>query len=302
MTRPGDEDRAESREASGREASASPTTANSAMAQAGRAAPPPGQVTPRPGRVTDPGDRRALRYELFLLLAVTFGASGVRAALRLVEALTDPRPLSEQEAMLNQSQSHLAWLDPAFQIISSGVLFAWGGLASFLLIRHLPPRPGLRLRMRARDWAHGAGLAALIGLPGLAFYALAVHVGASKVVVPSGLDEHWWTLPALLLNAWANGVAEELIVVAWLVSRLRQLGARWPAIFLGSAVLRASYHLYQGVSAGLGNAVMGVVFVEYFRRTGRVWPLIIAHGLIDTVAFVGYAVADGTLNLGWLGL
>ena len=250
-----------------------------------------------------PRDRRALRVELALLLAVTFGASGLRATLRLVEALTDPTPLNEQEALLNQSQSHLAWLDPAFQLITSGVLLAWGGLAAFLLLRHLPPqsaehppsRAGLRLRIRAKDWPHGAGLAALIGLPGLAFYALAVHLGASKVVVPSGLGEHWWTLPSLLLNAWANGVAEELIVVAWLATRLRQLNVRWPAIFAASALLRASYHLYQGVSAGLGNAVMGLVFIEYFRRTGRVWPLIIAHGLIDTVAFAGYALGGGDL-------
>ena len=264
-----------------------------------------------------PRDRRALRVELALLLAVTFGASGLRAILRLVEALTDPTPLNEQEALLNQSQSHLVWLDPAFQLITSGVLLAWGGLAVFLLLRHLPPqsasrqpartqpdpsRPTLRLRPRAKDWSRGAALAALIGLPGLAFYALAVHLGASKVVVPSGLGEHWWTLPSLLLNAWANGVAEELIVVAWLATRLRQLNVRWPAIFAGSALLRASYHLYQGVSAGLGNAVMGLVFIEYFRRTGRVWPLIIAHGLIDTAAFAGYVLADGHLGLGWLGL
>ena len=254
-----------------------------------------------------PRDRRALRVELAFLLAVTFGASGLRAILRLVEALTDPTPLNEQEALLNQSQSHLAWLDPAFQLITSGVLFAWGGLAAFLLLRHLPPQPAppqpaLRLRLRAEDWPHGAGLAALIGLPGLAFYALAVQLGASKVVVPSGLGEHWWTLPSLLLNAWANGVAEELIVVAWLATRLRQLNVRWPGIFAASALLRASYHLYQGVSAGLGNAVMGLVFIEYFRRTGRVWPLIIAHGLIDTAAFAGYVLADGHLGLGWLGL
>ena len=77
---------------------------------------------------------------------------------------------------------------------------------------------------------------------------------------------------------------------------------RWPGIFAASALLRASYHLYQGVSAGLGNAVMGLVFIEYFRRTGRVWPLIIAHGLIDTAAFAGYVLADGHLGLGWLGL
>jgi membrane protease YdiL (CAAX protease family) len=43
---------------------------------------------------------------------------------------------------------------------------------------------------------------------------------------------------------------------------------------------------------------MGVVFGVVWRRTGRLWPLIVAHGIIDTVAFVGYALAAG--HLGWL--
>ena len=42
---------------------------------------------------------------------------------------------------------------------------------------------------------------------------------------------------------------------------------------------------------------MGLVFVWFFYRTGRVWPLIIAHGLIDTVAFVGYQMLGSTPGL-----
>lgn len=237
-------------------------------------------------------DRRALRWELGLLLTVTFGASGVRAVLRLVEAVSQPEALNEQQATLNRQQSGLWWLDPAFQLVSTGVLFAWGGMAVFLLLRHVPPPAGWmtwRLRWRG-DWAHGVGLAAVIGLPGLVFYFAAVQLSLSKQVVPSGLDDNAWELPLLVLNSWANGFAEEVIVVAWLAVRLRQLRVSWAWVFVASAGLRASYHLYQGFSAGLGNAVMGVVYLWYFKKTGRIWPLVIAHGLIDTVAFVGYAV------------
>jgi membrane protease YdiL (CAAX protease family) len=65
-----------------------------------------------------------------------------------------------------------------------------------------------------------------------------------------------------------------------------------------SSLLRAAYHLYQGFGAGLGNLAMGLVFGYVWQRTGRLWPLIVAHGLIDTVAFVGYALAAG--HLSWL--
>jgi membrane protease YdiL (CAAX protease family) len=65
-----------------------------------------------------------------------------------------------------------------------------------------------------------------------------------------------------------------------------------------SSLLRGAYHLYQGFGAGLGNIAMGLVFGYAWQRTKRLWPLVIAHGLIDTVAFVGYALLTG--HLGWL--
>ncbi len=240
---------------------------------------------------TSTRDRTALRWELLLVLGITFGTSGLRAIARLVEATVSPEALNDQKTTLNQAQSTLPWLDPILQLLSSGVLFAWGGLAIFLLLRHLPiPALVRSWRMRGRDWLHGAGLAAIIGLPGLAFYLGAVHLGLSKQVVPTGLDESWWRFPLLIVNSWANGFAEELVVVAWLSTRLRQLRISWAWVFAASALLRGSYHLYQGYSAGLGNIIMGVIYLWYFKRTGRIWPLVIGHGLIDTVAFVGYAV------------
>ena len=44
--------------------------------------------------------------------------------------------------------------------------------------------------------------------------------------------------------------------------------------------------------------VMGLVFGYAWCRTGRLWPLVIAHGIIDSVAFVGYTLLAG--RIGWL--
>ena len=38
---------------------------------------------------------------------------------------------------------------------------------------------------------------------------------------------------------------------------------------------------------------MGLLYGWYFHRTGKVWPLVIAHFLIDAIAFVGYAALFG---------
>ncbi len=241
-------------------------------------------------------DKRRLHAEILIVLAVTFGMSGVRAVLRLIDDLLAPVPLNEQEVTLNVTQSELAWLDLALQLCSAGVLFAWGALALFLLAGDgvRPARP------RWSDLGWGAGLAALIGLPGLVLYVVAVQTGLSKVVVPTGLTHPEIELPVLLLWSLANAFGEEVVVVMWLTLRLRGLGWPLPAILAGSSLLRGSYHLYQGVSAGFGNIVMGLVYCWFYWRTGRIWPLVIAHFLIDAVAFVGYTALGG--DLGWLGL
>ena len=110
-------------------------------------------------------------------------------------------------------------------------------------------------------------------------------------MVASPLDAAWWTVPLLLLAAVRAGLTEEVIFIAYLFDRLRRLGWSWWAIILSTAALRGAYHAYQGVGAIVGNFVMGVVFGWCYRRWGRVMPLVIAHTLLDIVAFVGYPLA-----------
>ncbi|MFH0411444.1 CPBP family intramembrane glutamic endopeptidase [Corynebacterium sp. L4756] len=227
-----------------------------------------------------------IRAEILIVLAITFGISGVRAILRLVDSLLDPAPLNEQSVTLNAPQSDLAWLDIALQLCSAGVLFAYGALALFLLAGS-----GVILsRPESKDAAWGAGLAALIGIPGLVFYVSAVHLGLSKEIIPTAFSNPWVEAPTLLLWSGANAFGEEIVVVMYLMTRLRYLGWSLPAMIAASSILRGSYHLYQGVSAGFGNIIMGVVFCYFYHRTGRIWPLVIAHFLIDAVAFLGYSL------------
>ena len=42
---------------------------------------------------------------------------------------------------------------------------------------------------------------------------------------------------------------------------------------------------------------MGLVFAEFFRRTRRTGPLIVAHTVMDVVVFVGYALLGPALGL-----
>ncbi|KAA8969815.1 type II CAAX endopeptidase family protein [Mycobacterium sp.] len=242
--------------------------------------------------------RRDLRIELVIVLGVTFGVSAATSVLQLADAVL--RNLGMQRIPLNPQRSYFDLIDLGLNMALVVQLIAWGGLGVYLLWRTgLPPaRIGLGRPRWGADLLGGAALAALIGLPGLALYVGARTLGLNAAVIPSGLGDTWWRIPMLVTIAFANGWAEEIIVVGYLLIRLRQLGMHDGTALVWSSLLRGFYHLYQGFGAGLGNAVMGLVFGHRWQRTGRLWPLVIAHGLIDTVAFVGYALLAG--HLGWL--
>ena len=75
------------------------------------------------------------------------------------------------------------------------------------------------------------------------------------------------------------------------LARLRELAVPLWAIIVLQALLRGTYHLYQGFGAFIGNVAMGLIFGAIYARTGRLAALIVGHTLIDAVAFVGYPVA-----------
>lgn len=253
-------------------------------------------MTGPPDELTDSG-RRAIRVEIVVVLAVTFGLSAYTALVSLTEAVI--LGLAGQKVALNRELSPVDLINLALNLASVFQLLAWGALGLYLLWRSgsSPRRVGLgRFRWRP-DLLGGLGLAALIGLPGLGLYVAGRALGIGVSVVPSELGGTWWRIPLLLAVAFANGWAEEIIVVAFLMTRLRQLGLPPVVVLVASSVLRGVYHLYQGFGAGVGNVVMGLVFGYAWQRTGRLWPLIVAHGLIDAVAFVGYALLAN--HLGW---
>ncbi|MEU2182660.1 CPBP family intramembrane glutamic endopeptidase [Streptomyces thermolilacinus] len=242
-----------------------------------------------------------LRSETLIVLALSLGASAVSSLISFVGALTRPGGLKDQAATLNGSYAPgRPWLDLAWQLFSLTT-----ALVPVVLVAHLLLREGAGLRAigfdRTRPWpdlGRGTLVAAAIGSAGLAFYLLSRALGMNLTVVPESLPGEWWKFPVLILSAIQNSVVEEVIVVGYLLRRLGQLGWSPMAALVASSVLRGSYHLYQGIGGFIGNMVMGVVFVLLYRRWGRVGPLVVAHALLDIVAFVGYALLAG--KVGWL--
>ena len=275
--------------ASSRESPALPATGSPAPPADGSPAPP------------GPPAARLLRWEIVAVFAVSLGASGLFALVQFIGSLTAHQSLSKQTAVLNGTLAPGRPLFDLFlQLLSITIALAPVLLVFYLLARagERPSSIGVDAREPGRDLTRGAVLAAVIGGSGLALYLVAFHVGVELNVVAESLPDVWWRFPVLVLSAAQNATVEEVIVVGYLLSRLDKLGVRPSRAIALSAVIRGSYHLYQGVGAFVGNAAMGLIFGYLYRRWGRVMPLLIAHFLIDAVTFVGYALLAG--HVSWL--
>ncbi|WP_430867960.1 CPBP family intramembrane glutamic endopeptidase [Demequina aurantiaca] len=236
--------------------------------------------------------RGRLRAEVLIVLGISLGQAGIFAAIRLIERYLAPAPIGTQTSVLNPSQSSINYVDLLIQVLRIGFSLMPVLLALYLLSTHgnsALRRLGLvgRGRVWWADVGWGVGLAAAIGIPGLALYAIGRALGQSVKLDTSGLPDQWWAAAILLLAAAAAAILEETVVVGYLVTRLRDLQWSVPAAIIASALIRGSYHLYQGWPMALGNVVMGLVFAYVFVRRGRLAPLIIAHMLLDSVAFIG---------------
>ncbi|WGD38353.1 CPBP family intramembrane glutamic endopeptidase [Lysinibacter sp. HNR] len=235
-----------------------------------------------------------IRWEILIVLMLSLGASAIYAILSIAHRLTREESLSEQTASLNQSLSDSPLFDLFYQVTGIFIGLAPVALVIFLLWQENKPhcaRLGLAGRPRWSDAWGGLLLAAVIGVPGIALYLGARSLNLNVTVIPAPLDTFWWTIPVLVLAALKAALLEEIIVVGYLFARLRDLTWRPWSIILTSAILRGSYHLYQGFGGFVGNVAMGIVFGVCYQRYGRTRPLIVAHWILDIVSFVGYAWA-----------
>lgn len=232
------------------------------------------------------------RLEILLVLGLSLGKSAVYSVLSIIEKLTRPEPLNEQTTSMNTSVTpDRSLLDLAYQL--SGILF--GLMPVFLalyLLRLTRDRHelGYDLRRPGFDLSRGLLAAAVIGVPGLAFYFAAVRLGFNTNVAPANLAANWWTVPVLCGLAVMNGVLEEVVMLGFLFNRLGRMGWVPAAYLLASALIRGTYHLYQGFGGFAGNVVMGLVFGLLYLKWGRVMPLVVAHVVLDLFSFVGYAL------------
>jgi len=106
-------------------------------------------------------------------------------------------------------------------------------------------------------------------------------VGPVKITLPSA------SITAVFVISVLNPWYEELLVCAYVIEALRKRFGLQTAIN-ASIALRLSYHLYQGPPAFIVFAIFGLLVTLFYVRTGRLWPVIVGHSIVDFVGLAGF--------------
>jgi len=113
-------------------------------------------------------------------------------------------------------------------------------------------------------------------------FVIAIHVLAPTFYRIHGVARGL-SFAGILATAVVNPLYEETLACGYLIERLRQKGAG-VAITCG-ALVRYLYHPLQSTSS-IGVLVAGFIFGYVFWRYRQLWPVIVAHALMDFLALV----------------
>lgn len=77
---------------------------------------------------------------------------------------------------------------------------------------------------------------------------------------------------------------QEVFVTGYVISALKEKGLP-NAAFHVSIALRLAYHLYYGTIAVVMIIPIGLIFAFWFTKRGQLWPVIVAHALINLISY-----------------
>ena len=220
-----------------------------------------------------PAKREFYAPEFFLIVLLAFGLFSVAS----VRALFGP--LTGRAALL--FDDHRVWTLLIYQVSVAPVI-------GYILWERGWKWPDFSVRISPRGVLQGFALALV------AFALLKAGFLLTSSVATASMAPAAMALPAgpgflaiggMLMAAVVKAVFEEVLVCGYVVQSLR--GRFGIALAVNASIaIRMSFHLYQGPGAFLSFALFGLIFTFFYIRTGRLWPLIVAHALLEAVALL----------------
>ena len=217
-----------------------------------------------------PAKREFYAPEFLLIVLLAFGLFSVAS----VRALFGP--LTGRAALL--FDDHRVWTLLIYQASVAPVI-------AYILWERGWKWPDFSVRISPRGVLQGFALAivafALLKAGFLLTSSVATASGATPAIAMPALPGIL-AMGGMLMAAVVKAVFEEVLVCGYVVQSLR--GRFGIALAVNASIaIRMSFHLYQGPGAFLSFALFGLIFTFFYIRTGRLWPLIVAHALLEAV-------------------
>ncbi len=217
-----------------------------------------------------PSRREFFAPEFFLIVLLAFGLFSV-ASIRALFG-----PLTGRAALL--FDDHRVWTLMIYQLSVAPVIV-------YILWERGWKWLDFSVRISPRGVLQGLGLAIVAFMLSNAALMLSASV-ASAATAPAlaaaPMATGLFAMAGMLAASIVKAVFEEVLVCGYVVQSLR--GRFGIALAVNASIaLRMSFHLYQGPTAFLAFAVFGLLFTLFYIRTGRLWPLIVAHALLEAV-------------------
>lgn len=216
------------------------------------------------------------RSEFVIVVAVAFGYF---IATSILAVLYQPA----------EGRAHHSVISLIVLVLSECALI--GMLSWFLTLRGWTLRK-VGLRPTLRDTAVGIALAATAYIVWVVTWnvtaRLAPEVAWTMYRTSGKIVPHAIPLIVSLAVAVVNPIFEELFVSGYVISALREKRSAWFAINT-SVAIRLLYHLYQGILGVLSIIPIGLIFAGWYVRSSKLWPLIVAHAILDLAALLTYS-------------
>jgi uncharacterized protein len=210
-------------------------------------------------------------FELTFVLLLAFGLT-VPGSLR---ALLSPDYLAHRQTPPITNAALMGTLIYELAVMSI--------LIPFLKARGwTPERLGFRPTLQDTVWGVGLLVIFYVIYLVLANALASVWPQLLAVISHTRLNAGHFNSLTVLAVSIVNPVFEELFVCGYVITVLKERFGITTAVNV-SAGIRVFYHFYQGAIGVVVITPMALLFGYWFARTGRLWPLIVAHGLEDFI-------------------
>ncbi len=208
------------------------------------------------------------------------------------------------------------WGADTLKITGAGSIAMWSGIilaTLFMKKRGMKWRQlGLRSPKTRREWLTDLLLALASVISVIVFMGLILDPLVNYFGLESPTDSHdrfaFFLGKPIVFISYLIGVVwfgaalgEELLIRGYLLNRLVDFfgegkHTRLVALCI-QALIFGMLHAYQGLPGMIGTAVVAMIFgLIYFTAKRRLFPVILGHGIINTISLTAYYLSDGVIT------